>query len=108
MGVALLLGTTPVSMISIVLVVKYYIVGSKSPARGIAIVYAICQSSSMLFFFFLVLTIASAKLEVSLIGLGLGMAVLNFLIAYPIGYFGYRLVVERFLMRHLYPDNQHR
>lgn len=79
-------------------ILRSYYVRDKLTARLFAITFASGWSLTLLAYFFLGLALRQVLLaNVKLIGLGVGIAVLNFLLGYPIAYYMYKFLLHRFL-----------
>ncbi len=98
---------TVICLWSMVAVLRYfYLRNALSPGR-FALTFAVGWSFALLIFYFVnVVFGGKILLTTNLVGLGLAIGVLNFLLSYPLAYFAYKYVLSRFFRPPNFPTSQ--
>jgi hypothetical protein len=78
-----------------VIIMRFYIERGKLNARLFATIFSLGFSSSIFFFFVSPFIVNGATMNIGNIGLGLGIACLNFLMTFPISYYMYRHILKK-------------
>ena len=75
---------------------RHYLRNTLSPSR-FALTFAVGWSATLLVYFFMGLIIASQiRLNIGLVGLGIAIGLVNFLLSYQIAHYLYRKVLSRY------------
>jgi hypothetical protein len=89
---------TALCLWSMVVILRYfYLRNTLSPGR-FALTFAIGWSFALLIFYFANVVLGGKiQLTINLVGLGLAIGVINFLLSYPLAYFAHKYILSRFL-----------